>query len=107
MRRFARPTLRLLILTLIPLAAARPQPARGQESPPAAPDQNAPLVLPAVPITVPPGADPKPDKADPPGAGRPKAEPGSQPKEAGVATGWDDGFYLRSADKRFSLRVTG
>ena len=25
----------------------------------------------------------------------------------GVLTGWDDGFYIRSSDKRFSLRVTG
>src|SRR5690349_22387708 len=37
----------------------------------------------------------------------PYSTPRTDVRETGVLTGWDDGFYVRSADKRFSLRVTG
>ena len=43
-----------------------------------------------------------PNAAPPYGA--PPAEP---PKGSGVVTGWDNGFYIRSTDRRFSLRITG
>jgi phosphate-selective porin OprO/OprP len=42
-----------------------------------------------------------------PNVAPPYSTPRTDVKEAGVLTGWDDGFYLRSADKRFSLRITG
>lgn len=70
------------------------------------------------PATLPevaPGAEPAPP-AQPAQPGpeakveAPKADPGPGEKAAPKATpvaGWDDMFYLRSADKRFSLRFTG
>jgi len=59
--------------------------------------EEPPAELPAAPIepATPKGEAPKPEE--------PKAD---APKPAPVA-GWDDMFYLRSPDKRFSLRFTG
>jgi len=37
----------------------------------------------------------------------PFSTPRTEVKESGALTGWDDGFFLRSADKRFALRITG
>src|SRR4029079_9527563 len=42
-----------------------------------------------------------------PNVAPPYSTPRTDVKDMGVLTGWDDGFYLRSADRRFSLRVTG
>lgn len=50
-----------------------------------------------------PAADPKPAAE----GAKPEAKAGDAAKPAAPAAGWDDQFFLRSADKRFSLRITG
>jgi phosphate-selective porin OprO/OprP len=82
----------VFVLVLISAAAA----ARA-EDPPVEPGSSKPPVeeiqTPKPPAD--PGAAPKADPA-------PKADAKPTP-----VAGWDDMFYLRSADKRFSLRFTG
>jgi phosphate-selective porin OprO/OprP len=57
--------------------------------------------LPSVPPSSAPAAAPVPAE---PVLPLPATEAETKPA---ITTGWDDGFILRSADKRFSLRITG
>src|SRR5438128_1016570 len=70
---------------------------------------------PLIPSVLPAGAE-VPDSLPPVGEGDAKAPaPGKAPSDAKnepaakapAVAGWDEMFYLRSADKRFSLRFTG
>jgi phosphate-selective porin OprO/OprP len=72
-------------------------PAGAEEPAPVAPGADPALAPPPAALPKPPGDG----KGDPPPAEKKDAKP------ATPVAGWDDMFYLRSADKRFSLRFTG
>src|SRR5438309_597363 len=46
---------------------------------------------------------PSPDSSKP----FPAADINSEAKSTSVLAGWDNGFFLKSADNRFKLRITG
>ncbi len=124
MLRFSLPAIALAILTQPAHAQVEPATASPAPSPlmplaPLPPGLPLPRVVlepavsapavPAVPV-IPTQELPAPPPPPPgPTAGLPYSTPAPPPDTGDKAPffGWDDGFYLRSADRAFSLRVTG
>src|SRR5262249_2975571 len=87
--------------------------ARAGGAPPPLPPHIPPPLLPALPP--PPPAAPPPS-ADSPRRDVPEVKAGGEGKSSSddktvsagpILAGWDNGFFLRSKDENFSLRLTG
>ncbi|MCC6524084.1 MAG: hypothetical protein IT373_15595, partial [Polyangiaceae bacterium] len=94
------------LVTLGSTALAQPQPPEPTQ-PPAPPPAAQPAPVPTSPA---PG-DPPPPAAPPPAAEPPAAQPPAAKVEAGYGkekkpiAGWDKGFYIRSEDGNFLLKI--
>jgi phosphate-selective porin OprO/OprP len=78
--------------------AQEPSPTQPMESPPVSQANET------VPTLAPQSTQPP---ASPTDAALPYRTSSTTTKQTGPATGWDDGFYIRSEDRNFVLKITG